>query len=85
MFIIDNIQPFWFFLSLCLGLFYVYITTPNPEIIMKYPTPENANNSIFDDDSNNCYKFITKEVDCPKNEDINEIPIQRKIEYFKNK
>ena len=71
MFIIDNIQPFWFFLSVFLGLFYVYITTPNPEIIMKYPTPENANDSIFDDDSNNCYKFITKEVDCPKKGDIN--------------
>ena len=84
MFIIDNIQPFWFFLSLCLGLFYVYITTPTPEIIMKYPTPENANESIFDDDSNNCYKFVTHEVDCKTAKEVNEIPIQRKAEYFRN-
>ena len=44
-----------------------------------------ANNSIFEDDSNNCYKFVTKEVDCPKDKEINEIPIQRKVEYFQNK
>ena len=57
MFILDNIQPFWFLLSLFIGLFLVYIITPTPEIIIKYPTPENANESIFDDDSNNCGSF----------------------------
>ena len=47
MILIDNIQPLWFFASLFIGLFLVYIITPTPEIIVKYPTPENANNSIF--------------------------------------
>ena len=85
MILIDNIQPLWFFVSLFIGLFLVYIITPTPEVIVKYPTPENANESIFEDDSNNCYKFVTKEVDCPKDKEINEIPIQRKVEYFENK
>ena len=79
MFIIDNIQPLWFFISLSIGLFYVYITTPTPEIIIKYPTPENAANLIFTDDSDNCYKFNTKLVSCPQANKINHIPIQRKL------
>lgn len=77
MFIFDNIDTFWFLISLALGLFLVYCTTPQPEIIIKYPTPENAHELVFKDDSNNCYKFKTKEVKCPK-KNINKIPIQVK-------
>lgn len=84
MLILDNIDPLWFFISLFVGLFIVYCTTPNPEVIIKYPTPENAHNSIFEDDSNNCYKFTTKEIECKDTKEINEIPIQRKAEYFSN-
>jgi hypothetical protein len=78
MFIINNINPKWFFLSLSLGLLIVYCSTPNPEIIIKYPTPENSNRTVFSDDSDNCYKFITDEIKCPKSDLINEIPIQKK-------
>ena len=77
MFIFDNIDTFWFLISLALGLFLVYCTTPQPEVIIKYPTPENAHKLVFKDDSNNCYKFKTKEVKCPK-KNINKIPIQVK-------
>ena len=84
MLIIDNIDPKWFFISLFIGLFLVYCTTPNPDIIVKYPTPENANDTIFEDDINNCYKFTTEEVNCKLSKEINEIPIQRKAEYFSN-
>jgi len=84
MIIIDNIDPWWFFISLFVGLFIVYCTTPHPDIIIKYPTPENASHSIFEDDSNNCYKFVTHEVDCKTAKEVNEIPIQRKAEYFRN-
>jgi hypothetical protein len=62
------------------GLFLVYIITPTPELIIKYPTPENAKELVFEDDSQNCYKFYTQEVPCPQNPE--EIPIERKIETF---
>ena len=58
MFIFDNIDTFWFLISLALGLFLVYCTTPQPEVIIKYPTPENAHKLVFKDDSNNCYRFL---------------------------
>ena len=78
MIIFNNIDTFWFLISLAVGLFLVYCTTPQPEVIIKYPTPENAHELIFKDDSNNCYKFNTKEVKCPKKGKIHKIPIQRK-------
>ena len=83
MFIFNNIDPKWFFLSLALGLLIVYCSTPVPDIIIKYPTPENASDMIFNDDSDNCYKFTTNEVECPNKDLINEIPIQKKINIYK--
>ena len=77
---INNINPKWFFLSLAVGLLIVYCSTPSPEIIIKYPTPENADDLIFNDDSDNCYKFKTVEVSCPSKDKINEIPIQKKAQ-----
>ena len=54
----------------------------NPHIIVKYPTPENADTSIFRDDGDNCYKFTTTEVSCDSVKDVNEIPCTKKSEYF---
>jgi hypothetical protein len=79
-------QPIPFLIGLFIGILYVYLFTGRPEIIIKYPTPENANNFIFRDDAENCYKFHTQEIKCPNNPlAIKNIPIQRKVETFKNK
>ena len=43
----------------------VLLQYSTPEVIIKYPTPENADDLIFEDDSDNCYKFKTQEVKCP--------------------
>ena len=53
-------------MSLFIGFFLVYITAPIPNIIVKYPTLKNANDTIFIDESNKCYKYIPKPVDCDK-------------------
>lgn len=65
--------PF-FILSLAVGLFYVYVSTPPPKIIHVYPTPENINNILYKDKVDNCYKFNYKEVKCPLNPSL--IPVQ---------
>ena len=86
MFIFSQISIKWFLLSFSLGLLLVYCTMPNPEIIVKYPTPDVTNKMVFTDDTNNCYKFNTKEVKCPSDiKKISNFPIQRQIEYFKPK
>ena len=87
MFLIDKIHPLAFVISLCIGLLFCYIFNPTPELIIKYPTPENVHDMVYEDDADNCYKFTSEEVTCPKNKgDINDIPVQRKVhEFFKNK
>lgn len=58
------IEPFYFFIALCVGLFFVYILTPTPDIIIKYPIPDNEA-LIYQDFADNCYKYIAEEIDCP--------------------
>lgn len=84
--ICDFFQTIPFFIAFTLGILYVYLLSGRPEIIIKYPTPDNAHQYIFRDDAENCYRFHTQEIPCPKNPlSINNIPIQRKVETFKNK
>ncbi|GAG52960.1 unnamed protein product [marine sediment metagenome] len=72
------IDPFWFIVSLGIGLFYVYLTTRTPEIIIKYPTPENAGTIVYHDSNDVCYKYRAVKVDCPINKSlIKQIPIQK--------
>jgi len=53
-----------FSISLFIGLFLVYVTAPKPNIIFKYPTIKTANDIIYVDEKNTCYKYIPKLVNC---------------------
>jgi hypothetical protein len=66
MFPLDYIDPFYFLIALCVGLFYTYITAPVPQIIIKYPTPFNAGKITYVDQNDVCYKYQIKKVTCPK-------------------
>lgn len=86
MFLINKINVFYFLLSLCFGLFLCYITSPIPDIIIKYPTPENSEKEIYKDNADNCFKFKSIEVKCPiQKQKIMTIPIQNQElkEHFK--
>lgn len=61
------IIPLYFLVSFCIGIFVVYLSTPKPKIIIKYPTPQNAGKIIYKDNSGVCYKYLVKEVKCPRN------------------
>lgn len=65
-----------FLIAFAIGMFYVYITKPEPVVIVKHPNPENSNNTIYKDDNDTCYKYKATEVDCPANENmLNSHPI----------
>ena len=55
-----------FSISLFVGLFLVYITAPKPNIIFKYPTLNNIHDTVYIDESNKCYKYVPKVIDCEK-------------------
>ena len=66
-----------FFISLAIGLFFVYINQTSSTIIYVYPTPKNINQIQYKDMTGNCYEFQANEVECPTNKDeITSIPIQ---------
>ena len=63
-----------FIVSLSIGLFYVYISVPNPKIIYVYPTPDNIRNFH---NADNCFSFDAKEVSCAKAKgQVKKIPVQ---------
>ena len=41
-----------------------------------YPTPDNVNLLQYKDNANNCYEFESQEVICPKNNKVQNIPVQ---------
>jgi hypothetical protein len=55
-----------FFTAFSIGMLYVYIDTPRPRMIIKYPTPYNAENIVYKGLSGDCYKFKMEEVKCTK-------------------
>ena len=66
-----------FFVSLAIGLFFVYILGPNKKTIYIYPSPENIDKIIFKDKADNCFTFDQEEVECPTDPSkISTIPIQ---------
>ena len=56
-----------FFGAFAIGMFYVYIASPKPRLIIKYPTPYNANKVYYQNDDNLCYKYNAEEVKCTSN------------------
>lgn len=56
-----------FIISLAIGLFMVYVTNPNKEVVYVYPTPDNVENIAYKDKSSTCWKYKAKEVPCNKN------------------
>jgi hypothetical protein len=68
-FLFDYIDPFVFLLALFVGLAYTYVTTPPPRVIVKYPTPFNIKDTVYQDVNGVCYRYKIREVDCPRNRD----------------
>ena len=74
----EYFDVFWFIIAFGIGMFLAYISTPMPDIIYKYPTPENSNTTIYSDNANNCYKYQSNKTDCPKDDKkISIVPIQK--------
>lgn len=66
-----------FLISLSIGLLFVYLNEPIPNIIYVYPTPDNLNDIEYKDRVGNCYTFQANEIACPQDSNlINSIPVQ---------
>ena len=55
----------WFATSLALGLLFVYVWTPPPKVVVKFPSPNNAGHVTYRDKNDGCFKYAAKRVRCP--------------------
>lgn len=64
------INPYYFFISFVLGMFFVYILAPSPQVIMKFPTPYNAGKVMYKDKNDTCYVFKAEIKECPMDKSL---------------
>jgi hypothetical protein len=62
---LSKIHPLYFFAAFAIGMLVVYLTKPRPELIVKFPTPQNAENIIYKTDDDTCFKFMASKESCP--------------------
>lgn len=61
---------FVFIVAFAIGLFYCYVSTPPPEVIVKFPSPYNAGKIVYKDNAETCYTYKADKVECPLNRDL---------------
>ena len=71
--LIQTINPFIFMLSFCIGIFFTYSLTSAPEVIYIYPNPHNTGDTIYKDDGDSCFKYLSEKVACTEEA----IPIEK--------
>ncbi len=54
----------WFFISLLITLFLVYILAPKPKIVVKEVNLSNHQDLVFSKSDESCYKYKKEEVKC---------------------
>jgi hypothetical protein len=62
---LNIIKPTYFFISFAIGILFVYILSPKPEIVMKFPSPYNAGSVVYKDKNDTCYKYKADRTECP--------------------
>jgi hypothetical protein len=53
-----------FVIAFILGIAYVFLSTPQPKLVIKYPTPYNAKKLTYKGLSDECYQFEASETEC---------------------
>lgn len=59
-----RIEILYIILGLLLGFFIVFISSPRPTMITKYPTIDNIQKTRYVDENGTCYKYMAQEVSC---------------------
>jgi hypothetical protein len=53
-----------FIIAFVLGILYVYLDSPKPKMVIKYPTPYNAKKLTYKGLTGECYQFKASEIEC---------------------
>lgn len=62
----SKLNPLAFFLSFAIGMFFIYIVTPKPEVVIKFPSPWNAGKVLYkSEDDKTCFVYKAEKTECP--------------------
>ena len=64
------VNPFYFIIALGVGLFVIYAFTPAPEVVVKFPNPNNAGKVVYKDTSDACFVYKAEKSECPVNKEL---------------
>ena len=70
MILFGHIRPLYFFAAFAVGLLFCYLTTPAPEVVVKFPSPFNANQVVYKDKSDGCFMIGAEHVPCPRDRSL---------------
>lgn len=66
-----------FFISLAIGMFFVYIFEDDNRTIYVYPTPDNIDTIQYKDATGTCFAVKQDKISCPKDDlKISKLPAQ---------
>lgn len=57
-----KIIPLYFITSMFLTMFILYLIYPQPDVIIKHPSPEQEVSDVYVDDNGVCYRYHRKEI-----------------------
>jgi hypothetical protein len=64
------VNPLVFVITFIISIVVVYFIHPEPTVIYRFPTPDNAGKLTYQDKSKNCYKYEASEVKCPSDPNL---------------
>lgn len=56
-----------FLFTFIIGILFIYIYKPNRKTIHVFPTPDNMDKILIKDNSDTCFAFKAKPIECPLN------------------
>jgi hypothetical protein len=62
------IIPEYFLIAFFVGLIITYITVPEPEIVVRYPSPDGGRMPVFRQKSGVCIKYEAEKTTCPSDD-----------------
>ena len=66
-----------FFVSFVVGIVCIFIFGPETKTVKMYPSPDNYEELIYQDNADQCFHMFPKEIDCPSDKNlIQDVPIQ---------
>jgi hypothetical protein len=61
-----KLNPIAFLIAFAVGILFIYLATPPPDVVIKFPTPWNAGDVVYrQDTTDTCFVYKADKSTCP--------------------